>query len=214
MLKLQVVVGSTRSGRNADSVLRWFLPIARGHKDFETELLDLREWPLPMFQETIETVGDIHSPVYSVPLVKQWNDKIRSGDAFVFLTPEYNHGYPAVLKNAIDSVFFSFGFRHKPVAFVTYSAGIGGGVRCMTQLEQVMIETDSSPVRTGVMVPFVANAFTPEGKPVNPVLGVTAQVMLDDLAWMGRALKAARAEGELPPPNLRVRAAMAKLTAP
>src|ERR1700730_17902579 len=91
-------------------------------------MLDLRDWPLPMCSEGIKTVGDFANPTYSDPLVKRWNQKIAEADAYVFITAEYNHSIPAVLKTAIDSVFVSFAFRNKPAAFVGYSGGkIGGG---------------------------------------------------------------------------------------
>lgn len=210
MLKLQIIIGSTRSGRNADAVCRWFVPIARSHGAFEVETLDLRDWPLPFFQETLASVGDFSNPTYSDPLVKRWNDKIGEADAYIVVTPEYNHSIPAVLKNAIDSVFFSFRFRHKPVAFVGYSLGVTAAARAVEHLNQVMLETEAIPVRIPTLVPLVQNAFNAEGQPSNSMTGVSLAVMLDDLAWLGKALKNARAEGQLPPAGLRIRAAAAK----
>jgi NAD(P)H-dependent FMN reductase len=210
MFKLQVIIGSTRQGRSADPVVRWLLPVVKAHPAFEMEILDLRDWRLPHFQETLATVGDFNDPTYSDPIVKRWNKKIKEADAFLIATAEYNHGVPGELKNAIDSVFLSFGFRHKPVAFVGYSAGVGAGVRAVESLNQIMLETEAVPVRTQTLVPFVMNAFDAEGKPVNPMLSVGLSVMLDDMAWMAKALKTARAEGELPPANFRMRAAAAK----
>jgi NAD(P)H-dependent FMN reductase len=210
MLKLQIIVGSTRNGRNADAVLRWLTPVAEARGAFEVETLDLREWPLPFFQETVATVGDFNDPTYSDPLVKRWNKKIKEADAYVIVTPEYNHGVPGVLKNAIDTVFFSFGFRHKAVAFVAYSAGVGAGVRAVEHLNQIMLETEAVPVRTQTLIPFVANAFDAEGRPNSPALDVGLTVMLEDLAWLAKALKAARAEGELPPAGIRIRAGIVK----
>jgi len=205
MLKLQIIVGSTREGRNSDLVCRWFLPIVRSHGGFEFEVLDLREWPLPLFQETLATVGDFANPTYSDPLVKRWNEKIKEADAYIIVTPEYNHSIPAVLKNAIDTVFFSNGFRQKPVAFVSYSLGVAAGVRAVEHLIHIMVETEAVPVRTPTLIPFVTNAFDAEGQPNSPVLGVGLGVMLDDLAWLGRALKTARSEGQLPPAGIRMR---------
>ena len=207
MLKLQVIIGSTREGRNADPVCRWFLPTVQAHKAFQVEVLDLRDWPLPFFQETIAKMGDLTNPTYSDPMVKRWNDKINEADAYIVVTPEYNHSMPAVLKNAIDSVFFSWRFRQKPVAFVGYSLGATGASRAVDQLNQVMIETEAVPVRTPTLIPFVANAFDAQGQPTNPVSAVTLSVMLDDLAWLGNALQTARAAGQLAPGAFRVRAA-------
>ena len=210
MLKLQLIVGSTREGRNSDPVTKWLVPVAQAHPAFETEVLDLREWKLPMFQETFATLGNPADPTYSDPLVKKWNQKIKEADAFLMITPEYNHSVPAVLKNAIDTVFASYGFRHKPVAFAAYSMGIAGGVRAAEHLNQIMIETEAVPVRTQTLVPMVSSAFDAEGKPVNPALSAGLNIVLEDLAWLGRALKTARAEGEPLPPTVRLRMAMTK----
>ena len=207
MLKVHMIIGSTREGRNADSVCHWLLPAIRAHEALEVEALDLRDWPLPFFQETIATVRDFNNPTYSDSIVRRWNDKIGEADGYIIVTPEYNHGIPAVLKNAIDSVFFSFRFRHKPVAFVGYSLGLTAAVRAVEHLTQVMVETEAIPVRTPVLIPSVTTAFGSENKPTNPILNATLSVMLDDLAWLGEALKSARREGQLAPAALRIRAA-------
>ena len=129
MHTLQVIVGSTRPTRAADQVARWVMDRAGRHEAIEPELLDLRDWPLPMFGEHFGTIGDLRDPTYSDPIVRSWNAKIREGDAYLVITPEYNRSIPGVLKNAIDSVFVSFGFRNKPVAAVAYSSGLTGGAR-------------------------------------------------------------------------------------
>jgi NAD(P)H-dependent FMN reductase len=207
MSKLLVIVGSTRPTRAADLILPWLTEKAAGHAAFETEIVDLRDWPLPIFGEHMGTIGDFNDPTYSEPLVKAWNNKIKAADAYIIVTPEYNHSIPGGLKNAIDTVFFSFGFRNKPVAFVGYSAGVAGGVRAIEHLAHVFIETESVPMRNSVVIPFVTNAFDDEGKPVSPVTNVAADVMLDDLAWWSAALEKARAAGELIPGSFRMRAA-------
>ncbi len=208
MLNLQIIIGSTRDGRNADPVCKWLTPLAEAHGSFKVATLDLRDWALPMFQETLATVGDFADPTYSSPLVKRWNTKIKEADAYLMVTPEYNHGVPAVLKNAIDTVFFSFGFRHKPVAFVGYSRGMTAGARAVEHLTQIMVETEAIPVRTPTLIPFVTAAFDAEGKPTEAALAVGMTVMLDDLAWLGAALKTARSLGEPPPSALRIRMAL------
>ena len=207
MLKVQVIIGSTREGRNSDPVCRWLLPTLEAHGSFELETLDLRDWPLPFFQETVATVGDFANPTYSDPIVKKWNDKIKEADAYIIVTPEYNRSIPGVLKNAIDIVFFSFCFRQKPVAFVAYSLGFTAGARAVEHLTQIMVETEAIPVRTPTLVSFVTAAFDETGTPLNPTLIATLSAMLDDLAWLGKGLKTAREEGQLPPAALRIRAA-------
>jgi NAD(P)H-dependent FMN reductase len=210
MLKLQIIVGSTRQGRNADAVLRWAVPVAQAYGAFAVEVLDLRDWPLPFFQEVVAKMGDLANPTYSDPLVKRWNDKIKEGDAYLVITPEYNHSIPAVLKNAIDSVFFSHRFRHKPVAALGYSIGVVAGARAVEHLFQIMLETDAVPIRTPTLIPIVDQAFGPDGQPLNPVLQASLGVQLDDLAWMAKALQAARELGEPLPAAVRIRAALGR----
>src|SRR5689334_20264319 len=123
MSKLLVIVGSTRPNRAADLVLPWLTRKVSAHEAFDAEIVDLRDWPLPVFAEHFGTIGDFSDPTYSDPLVKAWNTKIKGADAYLIVTPEYNHSVPGGLKNAIDSVWVSYGFRNKPVAFVSYADG-------------------------------------------------------------------------------------------
>lgn len=205
MLKLRVIVGSTRPGRTADRVVPWIVAQAQSHHAFDVELLDLRDWPLPFFAETFQTIGDPRDPTYSDPVVKQWNQRVTEGDVFLFVTPEYNHSVPAVLKNAIDSVFVSFGFRNKVAAFVSYSAGIAGGARAIEHLAHIAIEAEMVPLRNSVVLPFVGQAFDANGEPTNPETQIAAEIMLQDLEWWGVVLQRARAEQQLPPARLRRR---------
>jgi NAD(P)H-dependent FMN reductase len=209
MSKMQVIVGSTRPTRTADLVVPWVVARASAHGGFEVEVIDLRDWPLPFFAEHMGTIGDFSDPTYSEPIVKAWNDKIKEGDAYVVVTPEYNHSLPGVLKNAIDSVFISFAFRNKPIAAVGYSVGIGGGIRAIEHLAHVAIEGEAVPLRNSVVIPFVATAFAESGEPIDCAANVSLDIMLDDLAWWSPMLEAARAAGELIPGAFRARAAMA-----
>jgi len=209
VLKLQVIIGSTRPTRAADHVAPWVIDRASAHAAFEVEVLDLRDWPLPMFAEHLGTIGDFNDPTYSDPLVRSWNHKIKEADAYLVITPEYNHSVPGVLKNAIDSVWVSFAFRNKPIVAVGYSGGISGGVRAIEHLAQIAIEAELVPLRTAVVIPHVATAVDDDGQPVNPVTDISLRVALDDLAWWSSALKEARAGGELPPAVFRVQAAAA-----
>jgi NAD(P)H-dependent FMN reductase len=106
-------------------------------------------------------VGDIRNPTFSAPIVRQWNAKIAEGDAYLFVTPEYNHSVPAVLKNAIDSVFATFAFRTKPVACVAYSGSIAGGARAIEHLAHIAIEAEMVPLRNNILIPFVGTAHGP-----------------------------------------------------
>jgi len=211
MLNLKILVGSTRPGRSADLVLPWVLARASAHGAFDIEVLDLRDWPLPPFQEHAGSIGDINDPTYSDPIVRRWNQKMREADALLVVTPEYLHSIPGTLKNALDSVFVSFALRHKPLAVVGYSIGIAAGVRAVEHLMDVAIESEMVPLRDTVLIAKVATAFDGKHAPIDPMSEVAMTVMLDDLAWWGDLLAKARADGELPPATFRVRAAMAKL---
>lgn len=154
------------------------------------------------------TLGDVNDPTYSAPIVKAWNQKIKEGNAYIFITPEYNHSIPPVLKNAIDSVWASNAFRNKPIAFVSYSVGIGGGIRLMEHLVQIAVELEAAPLRSAVVIPYVNAAFADDGNPRDAFTAASLRVLLDDLAWWSAALGKARCEGELVPGRFRVRAAM------
>ncbi len=209
MSKLQIIVGSTRPTRAADRVIPWVMARASAHPAFDVELLDLRDWPLPIFGEHMGTIGDFSDPTYSDPIVKQWNQKLKEADAYLVITPEYNHSIPGVLKNAIDNVFISFALRNKPIAAVGYSGGIAAATRAIEHLAQIAIEADMAPLRSSVLIPFVESAFEPNGSPINPATEVALQITLDDLAWWSSALQNARSNGELAPGVFRARAAAA-----
>ncbi len=211
MSKLHIIIGSTRPGRAADLVAPWVIDRAKNHRSFDVEVLDLRDWPLPMFTETFETIGDFNQPTYSSPIVRSWNHKIAEADAFLVITPEYNHSVPAVLKNAVDSVFFSFAFRNKPIAAVGYSGGIAGGVRAIEHLAQIAVEAEMVPLRTMTIFPQVFQAFTADRQPVNPVAEISLRTALDDLKWWSEILETARKNGQLPPAAFRIQAAAAAL---
>lgn len=212
-MKLQIIVGSTRHTRAADKVVPWVASRAAGHDEFETEVLDLRDWRLPMFAEHFGTIGDPSDPAYSDEIVRRWNRKIAEADAYLIVTPEYNHSVPGELKNAIDSVFVSFAFRNKPMAFVGYSGGVGAGIRSIEHLNQIATEVEAVPLRSTVVLPFVDKAFTEDGEPADPATEISLQITLDDLAWWAAALHTARAAGELVPGKVRMRMATAAAAA-
>jgi NAD(P)H-dependent FMN reductase len=207
MLDLKIIIGSTRPGRAADRVIPWITTASREHGGFGVDVIDLRDWELPVCGETFATVGDPRNPAFSVPAVRLWNQKIAEGDAYLFITPEYNHSVPGVLKNAIDSVFASFAFRNKPAAFVGYSGGVAAGVRAIEHLAHIAIEAEMVPLRSIVLIPAVGGAFGQDGEPRDPAAAVAAGIMLDDLAWWAGVLHQARQHHPLPPAALRKMAA-------
>lgn len=211
MLKLKVIVGSTRPSRAADRVAPWVLDRAGERPEFAVEGLDLRDWPLPFFQEHAGTIGDRNDPTYSEPVVKRWNQTVADGDAFLIVTTEYNHSVPGQLKNAIDNLWLSFALRNKPVGCVAYSSGIAAGARAVEHLAMITVEADAVPLRDAVLIPFVRDAFDGDGRPANPVTEIALGILLDDLAWYGEALKTAREAGQLPPASARSQARLAAL---
>lgn len=205
MLNLKIVVGSTRDGRAADRVVPWLTRRVETRDAFTAEVVDLREWVLPMFAETVQTVGDFSNPTYSQPLVRQWNDTMRSADAFVFLIPEYNHSVRGVLKNAIDNLFFSFALPNKPAGLMGYSGGPVGSARSVEHLAHILIEAEAVPLRNTVLIPTAQDAFADSGDPVNPATDIALDILLEDLEWWGRILADAR-PSSLPHAHMRMNA--------
>ena len=184
---IEIILGSTREGRIGETVARWFTSVSADRDDMTAELLDLREWDLPFVDTPVPPA--MRPP--TDPLVRDWADKVAEADGYVLITPEYNHGYPAVLKNALDHVFHPW--NRKPVAFVGYG-GPAGGVRAIEQLRQVVVELEMVPLRQQVMINRAYVAFDDEGRPREAWHAGDATRVLDELTWWARALAAARAD--------------------
>ncbi len=209
-MKLKVIIASTRPTRAADRVAPWVVRSATKHGAFDVEVLDLRDWPIPIFQEHLGTIGDFSDPTYSEPIVRDWNRKLKEADALLVVTPEYLHSIPGVLKNAFDNVFVSFALRNKPISAVGYSVGVAAGVRAVEHLFAIAIEAEMVPVRDTVLIAKVESAFDSEGGPTDFGTRTAMGIMLDDLAWWSELLQYGRKKGELLPAAFRLREAMAK----
>ncbi len=178
---IQVILGSTRQGRFGDRVAEWFVAETRDRTDASIELVDLRDWPLPFFDQPVPPMaGD-----YADPAQRRWGEKVAAADGFVIVTPEYNHGYPAVLKNALDHLYAEW--VGKPVGFVGYG-GPGGGIRAVEQLRQVVIELGMLPTRAQVAIPRVYQAFE-AGPPDASHLRRSAAGVLDEVVALARRLR-------------------------
>ena len=192
-LSVKIIIGSTREGRFGERPAHWIVEEAK-KKGMNVELLDLRDYPLPFFNEPVSP-SMIKEP-YANEVVQKWTQKIAEGDAFIVVTPEYNHAAPAVLKNAFDYVGKEW--NRKPIGFVSY--GSVGGARAVEQLRLVAVELQMAPVRTAVHIQWpiymaIAQAPQPvDPKIFEPVQGA-ADGMLDQLAWWGGILAAARMAG-------------------
>lgn len=192
-LHVSVIAGSTRPNRFSDKPARWIFEQVQKREDVTAELLDLRDYPLPFFEEPMSP--SMLNGTYSSDVANRWAAKVKASDAFVIVTPEYNHGYSAVLKNALDYPYPEW--NRKAVGFVSY--GSVGGARAVEQLRQVAVELQMASVRQSVHIP--GQKFFPilMGKaPWEPEkddsLMSDAATMLEQLLWWGRALKAARSQ--------------------
>ena len=201
MLKLKVIIVSTRPTRSADRVAPWVVRSATEHGAFDVEVLDLRDWPLPIFQEHLGTIGDFSDPTYSEPIVRDWNRKLKEADAVLVVTAEYLHSIPGVLKNALDNVFVSFALRNKPIAAVGYSVGVAAGVRAVEHLFAIAIEAEMVPMRDTVLIAKLDSAFDAEGVPTDFATITAMEIMLDDLAWWAELLRYGRRRGSRYPPH-------------
>jgi NAD(P)H-dependent FMN reductase len=183
-LNLAVIVGSTREGRFGGTVARWFVTQARQRSEMALDVIDLIDIDLPMVY-----------PQQPEPAVQRYVERVDRADAFVVVTPEYNHGYPASLKQAIDLPRDQW--RRKPVAFVSYG-GIGGGLRAVEQLRQVFAELHAVTMRDAVSFHMAWELFDESGKPRDPArCDAAATIMLDQLAWWATALRTARTADEV-----------------
>jgi NAD(P)H-dependent FMN reductase len=188
--KILVIMGTTRQHRFSERVSRWVVEYLTEQGPFDVELMDLRDYPLPFFDQDppARTLRN-----YPNEEVARLGRKVDEADGYVVLTGEYNHGYPGVLKNAMDHTFVEW--RRKPIAFVGW--GNVGGARVVEQLRQVVVEFEMAPLRHAVHIlpdvllparssadPHDISAFAP----LEPKL----KLLADDLSWWATALSAAR----------------------
>ncbi|HEX2257822.1 MAG TPA: NAD(P)H-dependent oxidoreductase [Afifellaceae bacterium] len=190
--KLAVVIGSVRPNRFAEHPARWIAELARERGDFDVEVIDLKDYPLPLFDEAA-------SPAYGASkneVARRWQRKMAEFDSYIFTAAEYNRGPTAVLKNALDYAYREW--NNKPVSFVGY--GGVGGARAVEQLRLNAIELQMAPIRNAVHIQFpVYLAVVKEGKKLGDFdfLNQSGRDMLDQLAWWTQALKVAREGGEV-----------------
>jgi NAD(P)H-dependent FMN reductase len=186
--KLVIIVGSVREGRFGPVVAEWVAERARGHGRFDVAVVDLAEIDLPLALPAAppKFAGrDYPRPAGMAPLTEQ----LDTADAFVLVTPEYNHSYPASLKAAIDWHFTHW--MAKPVAFVSYG-GAAGGRHAVLHLENVLTELHAVTIRDGLSFPNYFVTFE-DGQPVDPQAPDYAAAMLTQLSWWADALRSARA---------------------
>jgi NAD(P)H-dependent FMN reductase len=198
MSRIAVVVGSTRPGRKARTVADWVLQVGRRHPAIAAgeaflEVVDLADVALPLLDEPVPAAFGS----YQQPHTQRWAATIASFDGFIFVTPEYNHSYPAALKNAIDFLFAEW--ADKPAGFVSY--GLAGGVRAVEHLKSVLSEVKAVPISSQVALSaFEDFSYADPSDPTSPAT-VTARghqtasllEVVEDCLSMCRALVTVRA---------------------
>jgi NAD(P)H-dependent FMN reductase len=184
-LNIPVILGSVREGRKSEWPARFVMGKikALGH---ESQVVDFKELPLPFFNSELMPVQ--LKGVYPEPNIQRWSEIAYNADAFVIVTPEYNHGYPAVLKNALDWLYLEF--DHKPVGLVGVSDGLVAGARVIEQLRPIIENFSMFAVRETVMFAKAQNVFDEQGKLLDEVYQKKVDGMLKSLAQVAEVMKA------------------------
>jgi NAD(P)H-dependent FMN reductase len=190
MTVISVIVGSTRQGRFSEKPAQWIFQRLNNRGSVDARLLDLRDFPMPFFDQPVPPAMP-GRPSYENEVVKKWTAEIARSDGFIFVTPEYNYGPSAVLKNALDWVYPEW--NRKAAAFVSYGSAMGA--RGVQQLRLTAIELQLAPIRFAVHIPVATLWAHFQGGDVDAGLAELeepAKTMIDDLLWWTEALKAAR----------------------
>lgn len=191
-MKVAIVLGSTRPERQSLKFAMWILKSAQQVDGFDVEIVDLADYPLTMFDETI-------SPRYNPnrkpsASTQKWLDKIATFDSYIFVSPEYNHSIPAVLKNALD--YLTYELLHKPSAVATH--GSVGGARAAVHLKEILSESRTVVIPNSVAVVGASSLIDDDGNldaeakanPYGPQAALDS--LLTELKWYSQALKNAR----------------------
>ena len=188
MPRLMIIIASTRPDRGGQPIADWFIRRASDHDGFDLDVVDLAELKLPPLDEP-------HHPrlrQYTQRHTREWSEQVGAADAFVFVTPEYNHGYPSSLKLAID--YLHHEWRYKPVGFVSYG-GVAAGTRSVEQLQQVVTAVRMMPVIEQVNIPFFQQFIDEDGVVhANEVMEQASDAMLDQIVRLEATLRPLREE--------------------
>lgn len=186
MTNLKIITSTTRPGRSGVAVEKWFTALAKTKTEFKVELLDLSVINLPFMDEP----NHPRMQKYQHEHTKQWSAKINEADAFIIVLGEYNFGFPAPIKNALDFLFNEW--MHKPVGFVSYG-GVSGGLRATQMLKQVVTTMSMVPITAQVNIPFFAKLIDENGVfQANEVIIKSAEHALVELKKWSEALKPMR----------------------
>ena len=190
MFYIPVILGSTRRGRQSLRVARFVLARLQKVANVETEMLDLAEYDFPIMEERLRMRDD------PPPRLAEFGDKLARAESIVIVTPEYNNGYPGVLKNALD--YFLPEYRRKPIGIVPVSAGPWGGLNCLAQLRLVTLGMGAFPIPASMPVARVQASFDDAGNPIDTSYEKRVQSFFDELMWFTEATAAQRAKTTRP----------------
>jgi NAD(P)H-dependent FMN reductase len=198
-MKLGIIIGATRQGRQSQKQAQWVYNTAIELEDVEAEIVDLKDYPMPFFDEPI---SPRYNPNREIDLrAQRWLKKLEEFDAYVFVTPEYNHSIPGVLKNAID--YITWEMSRKPAAIVSH--GSAGGARAAMHLKEILSESKTVPIPNSVAIHGMSEAINEEGElakdvksnPYGPQSALDG--LLEELQWYSDALQQARKSQDLVP---------------
>lgn len=187
-MKIAVILGSIRKIRRGERVVKWLMSELVKIQDVEFELLDLRDYPLPFYSEDNSPDSLVNG--YTNEVATKWAAKIGEADGFIIITPEYNHGPAAVLKNALDWVYKEW--NNKPVTFISYATGAAGGTRAVEQLRTNVIDLQMAPISKAMHISSVLSTIDENGILLKGVYGKQLPNVVDQLLWWAKALKTAR----------------------
>jgi len=189
METIAVVLASVREGRKGAAFAHWIHGLLAERDGVHAELIDLKDWPLPAYTYPVHATAA--EQFYAKDSIQaRWAERMRPFDGFIFVTPEYNRGYPGHLKTALDHLYQVW--NKKPVAFVAYG-GFSGGSRVVEQLKQVAIELQMVPLRDDVNISMIGLVTDERGYPTAELWQKKAKALLDSLLYWTRLLKRERA---------------------
>lgn len=183
-MKIMVILGSSREGRRGEMAGRWVAKMAQQRENVDIDFVDTRELNLPFYDE-LSSIDSLNGN-FRHEEGRAWNARVAEADAFIFVTPEYNRGIPAILKNAIDYAWK--GWNYKPVSIVSYSDGPWGGARATEQLKLISIGVKALPLSAAVHIPLIQDAFDDHGSPANDKLEGGVNRLLDELLMIANKL--------------------------
>lgn len=188
-MKLKVILSSVRENRQGEKVAKWVMEELATNSEFESELLDLKDYQFPYYNDSMPA-SQLHMP-YENELRQKWAEKIAEADAFLIITPEYNHSYPAVLKSALDVIYHEW--NNKPVGFISYG-GSANGSRSVEHLRLVAIELQMAAIREGIHIGLFnkEQVFDESGEMLVKSNNHKLEKLLTSLIWWADALRTAR----------------------